>query len=115
MVMGLGIVYRYGPNRDGFRRGPWLTPGVFVALLIWIAASYVFSAYLQNFARYNEIYGALGAAVILMMWLYISAYAVLLGGALNAKLERNARRRRERRAHGETLRERPTLAFPDDM
>jgi membrane protein len=115
MVMGLGIVYRYGPNRDGFRRGPWLTPGVFVALLIWIAASYVFSAYLQNFARYNEIYGTLGAAVILLLWLYISAYAVLLGGALNAKLERNARRRKEQREHREPAPEPPPPAFPEDM
>jgi membrane protein len=115
MVMGLGIVYRYGPNRDGFRRGPWLTPGVFVALWIWIVASWGFSAYIQNFARYNEIYGTLGAAVILLLWLYISAYAVLLGGALNAKLERNARRRKEQREHREPAPEPPPPAFPEDM
>jgi membrane protein len=117
MVMGLGIVYRYGPNRDGFRRGPWLTPGVFVALFIWIAASYGFSSYIQNFNRYNEIYGTLGAAVILLLWLYISAYAVLLGGALNAKLERNARRRLEREKHmtGTAIDTAPPPAFPNDM
>ena len=114
MVMGLGIVYRYGPNREGFGRGPWLTPGVFVALAIWIVASYGFSAYIQNFASYNKIYGTLGAAVILLLWLYISAYAVLLGAALNAKLERNARRRREKRE--ETARDKaPPPAVPDDM
>ena len=116
MVMGLGIVYRYGPNRDGFRRGAWLTPGVFIALAIWIVASWGFSAYIQNFASYNEIYGTLGAAVILLLWLYISAYAVLLGGAVNAKLERNARRRRERREKRKAAPERaPPPPVPDDM
>ena len=115
MVMGLGIVYRYGPNRQGYRRGPWLTPGVFVALGIWIAASWLFSTYIQNFNRYNEIYGTLGAAVILLLWLYISAYAVLLGGAVNAKLERNARRRKEREAGRVAAPEPPPPPVPDDM
>ncbi len=115
MVLGLGIVYRYGPNRDGFRRSPLLTPGVFVALGIWIAASWLFSFYIQNFNRYNEIYGTLGAAVILLLWLYISAYAVLLGGAVNAKLERNARRRKERVTRGTETFEPPPPPVPDDM
>jgi membrane protein len=117
MVLGLGLVYRYGPNRDGFRRSGWLTPGVFVALGIWIAASLAFSFYIQNFNRYNEIYGTLGAAVILLLWLYISAYAVLLGGALNAKLERNARRRLEQQNEGtDARREREAQpVIPDDM
>jgi membrane protein len=115
VVMGLGIVYRYGPNRDGFRRSHWLTPGVFVALGIWIAASWGFSFYIQNFNRYNEIYGTLGAAVILLLWLYISAYAVLLGGALNAKLERNARRRRERRMGAVETISPPPPPVPEDM
>lgn len=117
MVIGLGIVYRYGPNSDGRRRAPWLTPGVFVALGIWISASWAFSSYIQNFNRYNEIYGTLGAAVILLLWLYISAYAVLLGGALNAKLERNADRRRER-LRNPAAPERaapPAPAIPEDM
>lgn len=117
MVLGLGIVYRYGPNQDGYRRAAWLTPGVFVALGIWIVASIAFSFYIQNFNRYNEIYGTLGAAVILLLWLYISAYAVLLGGALNAKLERNARRRLEQESEmvGTALETSPPPAIPDDM
>ena len=108
LVMGLGMLYRYGPNREGNRRSPWLTFGAFVALAIWIAASWLFSLYIQNFNRYNEIYGTLGAAVILLLWFYISAYAVLLGAALNAKLERDIRRRMEREL-------RPAPAIPDDM
>lgn len=113
MIAGLGIIYRYGPNRDGFRRSRWLTPGVFVALGIWIVASWGFSSYIGNFNRYNEVYGTLGAAVILLLWLYISAYAVLLGGALNAKLERDARMR----AEGDALRKarfRTTRPTPED-
>ncbi|MBM9596200.1 YihY/virulence factor BrkB family protein [Rhodobacteraceae bacterium MCCB 386] len=109
IVFGLSLLYRYGPNRDGeHRRGPWLTPGIFVALAVWAAASWLFSLYIQNFARYNEIYGTLGAAVILLLWFYIGAYAVLLGASLNAKLDRNQKRRRERES-------RPAPPIPDDM
>ncbi len=87
---GLAVIYRFGPNRRG-SRPKWLTPGALVAVVIWVAASYGFSIYLSNFGRYNEIYGALGAVVILLLWLYISAYVILLGGFLNAELERARR------------------------
>lgn len=91
MVLGLGVVYRFGPNRRGARPG-WLTPGAFLAVMIWGLASYAFSYYLSNFGRYNEIYGTLGAVVALLMWLYISAYVILLGALLNAELELRTKR-----------------------
>ena len=47
-----------------------------------------FSFYLSNFSSYNQVYGSIGAVIALLMWFYISAYAVLLGAALNAELER---------------------------
>lgn len=109
MIMGLGIVYRYGPNRQGEPRGPWLTPGVLVAVVIWAGASWAFSLYIENYNRFNRIYGALGAAVILLLWFYITAYAVLLGAAVNAKLERMEARRRHRRTPP------PGPAIPEDM
>lgn len=87
-VMGaLGFVYRYGPNMRGRRPG-WITPGAIAATALWLAVSVAFSIYLANFGNYNEVYGSLGAAVALLMWFYLSAYVVLLGGALNAELDR---------------------------
>lgn len=86
MIYGLGLVYRYGPAKEeGTSR--WVTPGALLALGIWAAASFGFSFYVANFANYNEVYGTLGAAVALLMWLYISAYVVLLGAVVNRVLE----------------------------
>ena len=86
MVFGLGLVYRYGPNRSG-ERSAWITPGAGVALAIWVAASLGFSVYVANFANYNEVYGALGAVVALLLWLWLSAWAVLIGAAVNRTLD----------------------------
>ncbi len=86
VVMALGVIYRYGPNRRGARAG-WLTPGALVAIVIWGAISFGFSYYIANFGNYNQIYGTLGAVIALLMWLYLSAFSVLLGASLNAELE----------------------------
>lgn len=81
----LGILYRYGPNVAG-GRAPWVTPGTFVAALAWAGISIAFSAYLANFDSYNRIYGSIGAVIALLMWLYLSVWAVLMGAAINAEL-----------------------------
>lgn len=91
-MVGLSLVYRYGPNRRGNRPG-FLTPGALVATILWLLMSWGFSIYLANFAQYNRVYGSLGAAVALLMWFYLSAYIVLLGGTLNAAIERSRLRR----------------------
>ena len=88
IIVALGLVYRLGPNfRDRPRPG-WISPGALLASALWLTVSLGFSFYLQNFANYNEVYGSIGAAVALLMWFYLSAYVVLLGGALNARLMR---------------------------
>ncbi|TNC72477.1 YihY/virulence factor BrkB family protein [Rubellimicrobium roseum] len=86
IMVTLGIVYRYGPNRRG-HRPKWITPGAVVATVLWMVMSVAFGVYLRNFAHYNEVYGSLGAAVALLMWFYLSAYVVLMGGCLNAAIE----------------------------
>lgn len=96
MTLGLGLVYRYGPNRKT-RRKPWLTSGGVLAVTIWAAASSGFSIYLTNFGRYNEVYGSIGAAVALLTWFYLGAYVVLLGAALNAALEAGDERKKTSR------------------
>ena len=90
LVSGFALVYRLGPNLGG-RRPKLLAPGVLFASVGWIAASVGFSFYLQNFGTYNEVYGSIGAVIVMLMWLFISAYLVLLGAALNAELARARR------------------------
>lgn len=82
-IMGVALVYRYGPNVEG-QRQPLLSLGLGVAVLLWLAASAGFSIYLSNFANYNKVYGSIGAVIALLMWFYLSAWAVLMGAAVNA-------------------------------
>jgi membrane protein len=83
VALGTSLIYRYGPNHAG-SRPPLFTAGLLLAVLLWIAASRGLMVYLANFGSYNKIYGSIGAVVALMMWFYISAFAVLLGAAYDA-------------------------------
>lgn len=86
-LIGLRILYQFGPNHASETpKRTW--PGSVCALLLWGAASWGFSLYVSNFGSYNRVYGSIGAVVILLMWFFISAYAVLLGAALNRALDR---------------------------
>lgn len=87
LFMGLGLLYRYGPNRS-FKRLGWITPGAFLVVFLWMGMSAAFSVYVANFSTYNEVYGSLGAVIALLFWFYLSAYLILLGGALNFALDR---------------------------
>lgn len=85
LLVALGLLYRFGPNMRGHRPG-WTSWGASLAVVLWLGASWGFSAYLTNFGTYNEVYGSIGAVAALLMWFYISAYLVLLGAGLNAVL-----------------------------
>ena len=91
----LSILYRYGPNVPKGERSRWFSGGVLFAALAWAGVSMGFSLYLENFNSYNRIYGSIGAAVILMMWLYLSVWAILAGGAINAELDQQRRIRKQ--------------------
>ncbi len=84
LVLAIGIAYRAGPNHATIRP-PLFTWGLLVAVVLWAAAARGFMLYLANFPAYNRIYGSIGAVVILLIWLYVSAYAVLLGAAVDAE------------------------------
>jgi len=86
-LAALAVIYRYGPNCD---HGRWrlLTPGAVAATLVWVVASLGLSVYTANFGRYNETYGSLGVVIVVMLWLFLTAYAVIAGAELNAELER---------------------------
>src|SRR6202035_1301483 len=83
----LGILYRFGPGRQQ-PRGEWLSVGTLAAALLWIVGSSLLSWYLSNFANYSATYGSLGAAIGLMMWMWMSAIIVLWGSELNSEIER---------------------------
>jgi len=91
LLIGLAAIYRFGPSRAQ-PRWRWVTLGSLTAAILLLAASAGFSIYVANFASYNETYGALGGVIILLVWLYISAFVVLLGAELNAELEPRSKR-----------------------
>ncbi|MEP7173381.1 MAG: YihY/virulence factor BrkB family protein [Aestuariivirga sp.] len=87
----LAFLYRYGPSRRD-AKWRWVTWGSVIAAFLWIAASMLFSWYVATFDSYNRIYGSLGAGVGFMIWLWISAVIVLLGGEVNAEIEHQTAR-----------------------
>ncbi len=89
-VLAMALAYRLGPNH-GQNPPPLLSWGLLVAVVLWVLATRGFMLYLENFPSYNRIYGSIGAVAALMMWLYVSAYAVLLGAAVDAERHRRKR------------------------
>ncbi|SIT90250.1 membrane protein [Yoonia rosea] len=85
-MLGLAVLYRYGPSRDA-PEFKWVSPGAIAACIIWLIGSAGFAFYVANFGAYNESFGALGGVVVLLMWLWISAFIVMLGAELNAEME----------------------------
>lgn len=91
MAAALGIVYQL--SMDQHQPVREILPGILFAILVWIISSMIFSAYVENFARYSVIYGTLGAFIVLLLWLYLTALIFILGGEFNATL---ASRRRKK-------------------
>ena len=89
LLLALGLLYRFGPARRQVR-GRWFTVGAVVVVVLWIGSSAGLSYYLTNFASYNEVYGSIGAVIGLLLWLYLSAFLILLGAVLNSIVHRNS-------------------------
>ena len=83
----IALIYRYAPDRPK-AKWTWLSPGAIAATLLWVAATVGFGYYVASFGSYNATYGSLGAVVVFLTWLYLSAYILLMGGELNAELEK---------------------------
>ncbi|MBV0913202.1 YihY/virulence factor BrkB family protein [Anianabacter salinae] len=88
--VGLAVLYRYAPDRRA-ARWLWLTPGSVLACILWLLATIAFAVYAENFGSYNESFGAIAGVIVLLMWLWISAYVVLIGAEINAEAERQTR------------------------
>jgi membrane protein len=91
IIVGVAVLYRYGPSRR-LAKWRWISVGSVFAASAWLAVSSLFSWYLGNFANYNATYGALGAAVGLMMWMWLSTIVVLVGAELNSEIEHQTAR-----------------------
>lgn len=86
IMVALAVLYRVAPDRDApkFR---WVSTGAIVATILWLAASAGFSLYVTMFGNYAKTYGALAGVVVMLLWLWITSYAVLLGAEINAETE----------------------------
>jgi len=86
-TVAAALLYRFAPDRK-HAKWIWLTPGSITATLLWLAATIGFGLYVAHFGNYGATYGSLSAVVVLLFWMWLSAYALLLGGELNSQLER---------------------------
>jgi membrane protein len=91
IIIGLAVLYRFGPSRTK-PQWQWLSVGSVFSTIAWLIASALLSWYLGNFANYDATYGSLGAAIGLMMWLWISSLVILLGAELNSEIEHQTAR-----------------------
>lgn len=89
VALSFSLIYYFGPDLEE-QHWYWITPGSMAGVLLWIAATFGFRAYLHFFNTYTRTYGSLGAAIILLIWLYITGFAFLIGAEINAQIEHAA-------------------------
>jgi membrane protein len=104
IVFVVDVVYYFAPNAD--TDWVWVTPGSLLATALWLVASFGFRLYVVNFSSYEAVYGAIGVFIVLMLWFYLSGFALLVGAELNAEIDKalpiadGARERNGRRQIG---------------
>jgi len=91
IIIGLAVLYRYGPSRRE-ARWQWISVGSVFAAVAWLVSSALLSWYLASFADYNATYGSLGAGIGMMTWMWISSIVILFGAQLNSEIEHQTAR-----------------------
>jgi membrane protein len=91
VIVGLALIYRFGPSRRE-ARWQWLSVGSVFAAVAWLGSSAFLSWYLGSFAHYDATYGSLGAAIGMMMWMWTSSIVILFGAQLNSEIEHQTAR-----------------------
>jgi membrane protein len=91
LFVTFGVLYRYLPNKKNDRCS-WVSPGSLTAIILWVLVTNGFRVYLMYFDNYDKTYGSLGAVIILMFWLYLTALVILIGGSLNSVIAEAARK-----------------------
>ncbi|OYN90679.1 YihY/virulence factor BrkB family protein [Parenemella sanctibonifatiensis] len=87
----LAVLYRVAPNRDA-PKIRWVSVGAVVATVIWLVASIGFSVYVSTFGNYAKTYGVFAGIIVLLLWLWLTSYAILLGAEINAEAEQQTAR-----------------------
>lgn len=90
MMVVIAVLYRFGPYRAS-PRWEWVSVGTVTATLVWLLASIGLSLYVRYVSNINELYGSLGAVVVLLLWFFVSSFIILVGGELNGEMERQTR------------------------
>jgi membrane protein len=85
VATGIGVIYYFAPDAE--QDWVWITPGSLLATILWLLVSLAFKAYLTYFGNYNKTYGAIGAVIVLLTWLYLTSLAILYGAELNSEIE----------------------------
>ena len=94
MTLAFALIYYFAPDiRE--QKWKWLTPGAVIGVVLWLLVSIAFRVYLHFFNSYSATYGSLGAVIILMLWLYFTGAAVLIGGETNSEIENAAAKQGE--------------------
>ena len=89
MLLAFALIYYFAADlRD--QDWKWITPGSAIGVALWLLVSFAFKGYLHFFDSYSKTYGSLGAVIVLMLWLYLTGLAVLMGGEINAEIENTA-------------------------
>lgn len=90
MTVSLAVVYKFGPHRDR-AQVRWVSTGAVMATVLWLIGSALFTLYVNNFGEFVATYGAFAGIIVLMLWLFLTAFVVLLGAEINAEMERQTR------------------------
>ncbi|HWH71211.1 MAG TPA: YihY/virulence factor BrkB family protein [Candidatus Sulfotelmatobacter sp.] len=97
LLMGFNLLYFFAPNVK-HRQWHWLMPGTVLGVGLWLLVSYGFKVYLTFFNTYNVTYGSIAAVIVLLLWFYLTAIAILMGGELNSEIEKRTGQVAERSA-----------------
>jgi len=89
MVLSFALIYYFAPSFEE-QDWKWLTPGSLIGVVLWLLVSFGFKAYLHFFNSYSATYGSLGAVIVLMLWLYLTGVAILIGSEINSEIENAA-------------------------
>lgn len=87
VYISISLIYRYGPSM--YKKIPIINIGATIATFLSIISSLLFAYFINNFGRYNELYGSIGALLVLLLWLEINAFVLLIGFELNASIKVN--------------------------
>jgi membrane protein len=87
MILIFALIYNFLPNHKKPYKWVWVSPGAIAGIVLWLMLSGGFRLYLSYFNSYNATYGSLGAMIILLLWLYLTAAVILIGGTVNAVLQ----------------------------